>query len=66
VVFQEVDAKHMDIRAVLGASFLDRAVDWMDTYIPAAGGRRSSPLPAWAAQLPSRHIATDVAVSSAR
>jgi hypothetical protein len=66
VVFQEVDAKHMDIRQVLGAVFLERSVEWMDTYIATAGGRRTKPLPAWAAELPSRHIAADVEVTSAR
>ncbi len=38
VVYQEVAAKHMDIRDKLGSAFLDKAVDWMDTYILPASG----------------------------
>lgn len=67
VVLQEVKAKHMDIRDVLGAAFLDKAVDWMDTYISAASpGQRTKALPEWASELPSRHIAVDVQISAAR
>jgi hypothetical protein len=67
VVLQEVKAKHMDIRDVLGSAFLDKAVDWMDTYISAASpGQRTKALPAWASELPSRHIAVDVQISAAR
>ena len=66
VVYQEVKAKHMDIREVLGAAFLDKAVDWMDTYIPASPGQRAKSLPTWIAKLPSRHIAEDVQISAAR
>ena len=66
VVYQEVAAKHMDIREVLGPAFMEKAVDWMDTYIPSATGRRTKSTPAWVAQLPSRHIAADVQISAAR
>ena len=45
---------------------LDRAVDWMDTYIPASPGQRAKSLPTWIAKLPSRHIADDVQISAAR
>src|SRR5437868_5215849 len=67
VLLQEVRAKHMDIRDVLGPAFLGKAVDWMDAYVSGARpGQRSTPLPAWASELPSRHLAADVQISAAR
>jgi dipeptidyl aminopeptidase/acylaminoacyl peptidase len=54
VALQEVDAKHMDIREKLGVPFLNKAIDWMNMYVPA-GAQRKVP-PAWVARLPNRHL----------
>lgn len=54
VALQEVNAKHMDIREKLGVSFLNKAVDWMNLYVPV-DARPQSP-PAWVARLPNRNL----------
>ncbi len=64
VALQEVDAKHMDIREALGRRFLNRAVDWMNTYVSPEGNPQSPP--AWASRLPNRHLPVTEAVTSAK
>jgi dipeptidyl aminopeptidase/acylaminoacyl peptidase len=54
VALEEVDAKHMNIREVLGRPFLNRAIQWMDTYVPAEAHPKRPP--AWVAQLPTRNL----------
>jgi alpha-beta hydrolase superfamily lysophospholipase len=54
VAIEEVEAKHMNIREVLGKPFLERAIEWMDTYVPAAAHPRTPP--PWLAQLPNRNL----------
>jgi alpha-beta hydrolase superfamily lysophospholipase len=65
VVLQEVSAKHMNIRDVLGEAFLARAVDWMDAFV--AGGDSVNPpaLPTWINDLPSRHVLPPIQVTVA-
>jgi hypothetical protein len=55
----------MDIREKLGAAFLNKAIDWMNMYVPA-DARPQSP-PAWVARLPNRNLpATAETVTSAK
>jgi uncharacterized protein len=54
VALQEVNAKHMNIREKLGRPFLDKAIDWMNTYASSEAHPQSPP--AWVARLPNRHL----------
>jgi hypothetical protein len=64
VALIEVDAKHMDIREVLGDKFLHLATEWMDTYVSPSAGPRATP-PAWVAELPTRHMPPTTPVTMA-
>ncbi|HEY7117035.1 MAG TPA: alpha/beta fold hydrolase [Tepidisphaeraceae bacterium] len=64
VAFQEVEAKHMDIRAALGEPFMRRAIEWMDTY--ASSKPHPQTPPAWVSELPNRHLPSILAVTSAQ
>jgi dipeptidyl aminopeptidase/acylaminoacyl peptidase len=54
VALQEVNARHMNIREKLGRPFLDKAIDWMNTYASSEAHPQSPP--PWVARLPSRHL----------
>jgi len=54
VVLEEVDGKHMNIRQALGREFLNRAIDWMDTYVPPEAHPQMPP--DWARRLPNRNL----------
>jgi len=63
VALQEVDARHMNIREALGREFLQRAVEWLDAYVPGDASQRHPP--AWAFQLLNRNLPAP-AVTAAR
>ena len=54
VALEEVDGKHMNIREALGRKFLRRAVDWVDTYVPAEAHPQAPS--AWVGRLPNRNL----------
>jgi dipeptidyl aminopeptidase/acylaminoacyl peptidase len=64
VALEEVDGKHMNIREVLGRPFLNRAIEWMDTYVSTEAHPQSPP--AWVAQLPNRHLPMTETVTSVK
>jgi dipeptidyl aminopeptidase/acylaminoacyl peptidase len=64
VALEEVDGKHMNIREVLGRPFLNRAIEWMDTYVSTQSHPQSPP--AWVAELPNRHLPVTETVTSVK
>jgi dipeptidyl aminopeptidase/acylaminoacyl peptidase len=64
VALEEVDGKHMNIREVLGRPFLNRAIEWMDTYVSTEAHPQSPP--AWVAELPNRHLPMTETVTSVK
>jgi alpha-beta hydrolase superfamily lysophospholipase len=53
VALQLVEGKHVNIRQALGAEFLRRSVDWMDSYVRPS--RHAIP-PEWIGELPNRNF----------
>jgi uncharacterized protein len=54
VALQEVNGKHMDIKEVLGKAFMNRSIEWMDTYVSPTASVRCAP--DWVAELPNRNM----------